>query len=602
MMDIFQVLCLLAFASLHLTHASTACMDAYSCAYSKVMKISDFVECSGSFSCYGVSMMNTSRNFHLTCGGLYSCANVSSIGDYSLSSLSESSGSHECNGELSCFGSTFTNVTTSMMLICRADRSCLSSNVTVNGGSFYATGYLGAANSTIKIGDSASLVAFMGMESGKNTTVICSGFNTTCQIQCYNNACDELQLIYDTNNTNHNNNSKNNINYCNNCRFVVTCLFAFKSDLCPDSLDFKTELIDFLSLVYDDIDNFSIPIIPSLYNNVTTQYTNFNDSIIACEIGQNMSSIIVHEEILNNSVYYNYTINTGLNNEYPINCMSPYECELDILKTKNFVDKSIDSITVPICCTSSDSCYGSTNLKNTIRQGNPTRTGIRCDATSSCDSVSNNNTYIESNGSVYISGSTTVINFVIIDGKNSDINTNELFCTGAYTCDIAASIPDDGEKIIKNFKNVFCNGDGSCANGLAIGGETIVTFENIENGVFFYSGMSGGPGLKFNNIGNSVYCVGVITYGCSQSIFSNIMGSVYGIGYHGVSWSTINNVTNVYGFGDFPLYDCMISNVTNDIYFIGEEPGQQSIITNAKNVKLNFFLLYKQLLFCSYFL
>ena len=48
--------------------------------------------------------------------------------------------------------------------------------------------------------------------------MICSGTHTTCQISCYNNACDDLRLVYDTDSTNSSNN-----NYCNNCEFSIDC-------------------------------------------------------------------------------------------------------------------------------------------------------------------------------------------------------------------------------------------------------------------------------------------------------------------------------------------------------------------------------------------
>ena len=120
---------------------------------------------------------------------------------------------------------------------------------------------------------------------------------------------------------------------------------------CPDGLDYETQLFDFLSLIYGDINitinqtvfnnfSFSMPIIPSLYENVPAQFTNLDNSVNACEIGTNMSSIIKYEKIVNNSVYYDYTIDTGINNEYPINCMNPSECGQNILNTNNFVDES----------------------------------------------------------------------------------------------------------------------------------------------------------------------------------------------------------------------------------------------------------------------
>ena len=603
---------------MHLTHASTYCSDAYSCefsekispsicsgyyscAYSKLMERYS-IDCSGSFSCYGISIINmTEKNFALTCQGLYSCANVSNIGHYPQEWVYN--GYFDCNGELSCFGSTFTNVTNSMTLLCAGDRSCANSNVTLNGGIIGVFGYLGAANSTIKIGDSSSKVEFIGMESGKNTTIICSGSDTTCQIQCYNNACDELRLIYDTDNNNNNNNSNNS----NGNQFVVDCLNAFKSDACPDGFDFETQLIDFLSVVYPDdwynetiriLSNFSMPIIPSLYQNITTSYTNLNNSVNACAIETNMSSIIVYEELLNNSdSEYDYVINTGLNNEYPINCMDASECQGNILNTTDFVDVNIDSITVPICCTAEYSCYGSNNLKNTINYNYnqvSSSIGIRCDGYGSCSDLTNG-TYMASNGNIFVSAGSNgdYIMKININGKNS--NSSELFCNGRETCQVSAGLQstdhegDPEERKIENFKNIFCNGDNSCENSVQ---SLILTFENIGNSVFFYGGNSGGSNMKFNNIGNSVYCVGVSAGGCSYSIFNNIMGSVYGIGVGSIEHSTINNVTNVYGINFYSMQYNIISNVENNVYFVGDGAGEDSTIRNAQNVKCVSFFLF----------
>ena len=584
---------LVIFASIHLTQASTTCSDAYSCessgkispsecsgyyscAHSTLIETNN-AKCSGSFSCYGVSRINmTTNSFDLTCSGLYSCANVDSIGHYS----EESSGSFNCDGELSCFGSIFESLKGST-LSCNGDRSCLNSNVTLNQSAVTAYGYLSAANSTFKIGDSKSDISFFGMESGKNTTVICSGTNTNCTIYCLNNACDELQLIYDN-------------NHCDKCQFVIACDYAFKSDVCPDGIDFETELIDALSSMYGDVDdwynqsvfnNFSMPIIPSLYENIASECTNFDNSVESCEIASNMSSIA--KEMVNNSVYY--VIDTGLSNEYPINCMDTFECEQDILKTNEFVDDSISSISVPICCTAENACFSSSNLKNEISESDISSIGIRCDGAVSCEAGSSNSTYMKSNGNIYVSGSSNLNDFMLIDGKDGD--SNELFCNGADTCQVL-STNTSRERTIKNFENVFCNGYNSCKGDYS----SNLVFENIGNSVFFYSGTGGGQSMQFNNIGNSVYCVGGSLGGCSFSVIKSVMGSVYGIGHgfdgNGIKYSLINYVKNVYGIGDYSMQYNAISNIKNNVYFIGKAAGVHSTIQNAQNVTLILLLSF----------
>ena len=104
-------------------------------------------------------------------------------------------------------------------------------------------GYLGAANSVIKINHSGAVVWFGGMESGKNATIICNN---------------------------------------------------------------QSEIIS---------RGFMVPTIPGLYENVTNAYTNINNSVNSWAVAPNTSSIID-----------NYTINTGKNNQYPINCRL-YKCD-----------------------------------------------------------------------------------------------------------------------------------------------------------------------------------------------------------------------------------------------------------------------------------
>ena len=127
---------------------------------SKLLQINAVAcECGGSFSCYGVSMINmTTSNFYLTCSGLYSCADVSNIGHYSSQLVTF--GYFGCVGELSCSGSTFTNVTSLVNFLCDGDRACLNSNITLNGATVSVQGYLGAANSTIKIAQRYNNLAF----------------------------------------------------------------------------------------------------------------------------------------------------------------------------------------------------------------------------------------------------------------------------------------------------------------------------------------------------------------------------------------------------------------------------------------------------------
>ena len=74
----------------------------------------------------------------------------------------------------------------------------------------------------------------------------------------------------------------------------------------------------------------------------------------------------------------------------------------NISDTKDFADESINTITVPICCTAEDSCYASSNLNNLIvcnqsetHAKREVDTGIGCDGLESCvDSFNGTNMHI----------------------------------------------------------------------------------------------------------------------------------------------------------------------------------------------------------------
>ena len=87
------------------------------------------MSCGGSFSCYGISVMNyiyqVENWVSLICGGLYSCADVGTI-----SCLPSNIGINmiiDCSGELSCFGTTFADIENQT---CGGDRSCFNSKIT----------------------------------------------------------------------------------------------------------------------------------------------------------------------------------------------------------------------------------------------------------------------------------------------------------------------------------------------------------------------------------------------------------------------------------------------------------------------------------------
>ena len=124
-------------------------------------------------------------------------------------------------------------------LYCRGKHSCSDSTAYISN-KMYSEAYASAQNSTFYSTDEYSNYHFYGPYSGDNATIIC-GNDHNCFVYCYNNACNNINLI------------------CNGtCNFTVSCGDTVQSDACPNGkiLD-ETENFAFLPkltlLSFDDI-------------------------------------------------------------------------------------------------------------------------------------------------------------------------------------------------------------------------------------------------------------------------------------------------------------------------------------------------------------
>ena len=97
-----------------------------------------------------------------------------------------------CSGDQSCANGTLINTT---RLYCYGERSCWNAKAEMartEGVNIRAYGHLAAQNATFILNGGGS-VTFVGDLSGYQTKVICQN-NQTCQINCYSNACNYIQV------------------------------------------------------------------------------------------------------------------------------------------------------------------------------------------------------------------------------------------------------------------------------------------------------------------------------------------------------------------------------------------------------------------------
>ena len=550
----------------------TACKGYFSCAWRDLISITSNLSCDGSFSCYETSLMhlNNTENIlttYLYCNGLYSCANIGKLFFKNYSSYASMAIAIECNGELSCYNTTFVPISpenTGAQIQCNGDRSCANSNISVYCMDVDIYGYLSAQNTVFYV-DSCSSISFQGFLSGQNATIVCvddGNDYSYVYVSCYMNSCDDLHTINGT--------------FCE-VYLVYDGMFDW-----PSNASASTEYI-----------------FPPLYPNVTkTKTTDFQNSAETCKTPRNMTSIICESNSTSYTYNYNYNdgysynsdcsdtnniiINTGLNNTYPINCENCQECNANVLNSHDFIDPNVHHISVPICCTASASCMDAPNITTymPINNNNNECTIMRCDGYTSCanseirllSSVKN------INNDVYLSGNGAATDTVIYGLPT--MNTN-IFCGGLSAC--------TGNTVIYSTSNIICSGAGSCAGR---------QMYNIIHSVYLYGlGSYRGENAlnKIENVGENIICFDYNYY--SKFVAVEVGGNVFLQSSDSLEDIVINTVGNNVFLASCYLDTVVVSNVKNTLFVAGDSKNglimQSVIFKNITNVCITLFYIYQ---------
>ena len=288
---------------------------------------SNTIECGGSYSCYNSSIIIMNRTDdsyvgYIFCHGFFSCANVNQI--------TNTYGIVYCDGSMSCYNSSiYLPSYSSAALFCDAFKSCADSDIySQTFSNYYFDGYLSGENSVIQAnGYGNPNFVFRGANAGSGATVICATAKS-CTVACYGNSCNNLTLECENGDI-------------SSCSFGIFCIFAMKSDICPNGYDMN---------LLADVIGYQMPFIGS-------------NSIYAMANGT-------------------INFNTCDDESVEIHCNDYSECDNQNLDTRDDFGS--------ICCTASDSCSSAVNISARIDSENHShginRTGqaiattaIRCD-------------------------------------------------------------------------------------------------------------------------------------------------------------------------------------------------------------------------------
>ena len=408
-------------------------------------------------------------------------------------------GGLSCNGEKACYGST---IYENNEIRCYGDESCANTTVYFTGDSIFINGNSGIKNSIIYIQDTiqdtnstattteSHYLYFNGVYSGNGATVICD-IDVTCNIECHNNACNNLTLacgnssyyqLYSINDDTH-----------NSCYFDIACESAEISDICSTT-------------------GYSYSVLPALTN---AEKTIVSNSVTSCDD----------------------IINTDIN---LVNCQDFEECS-----SQPKVGSSI-SDTSRICCTASSGCKQSDNIivnGDNFYYVNSSLPAIRCDGYESCFEI---NKYIDtslmSGGNIYFSG--------YIAGYQANITQNsnkfDVYCNGGESC--------RAMKMIESVDNLYCTADQSCKevelirnvnNVWGYGYQALQQVKQLEN---VYENVYCGTSQACGNITIDNVLGNVIGMGESvlrEATITNVNGTVYGVGQRSMLAADVANSTSV---------------------------------------------------------
>ena len=175
------------------------CRGYLSCANAMLESTSNLISCHGSFSCYQSSVLTAANSIY--CYGLFSCLQVV---------LAYFQGNLYCWGEKSCYNGKFiqnSDYEYGRVIDCTGQESCAQSifiiNTTIT--NVYLSAHLASTNSVFysNLSNFSNTTGttnyyFYGEYSGYNATIICEN-EAICNINCYANGCNKLNLICNAN-------------------------------------------------------------------------------------------------------------------------------------------------------------------------------------------------------------------------------------------------------------------------------------------------------------------------------------------------------------------------------------------------------------------
>ena len=550
---------------------SIECLGYQSCAYASSIIASgmsgEFLQCGGSLSCYGaqsVQVNNSEGSIH--CRGSYSCSNIKSL-IFERIPTSKSIEVH-CGGEGSCTDTTLTQRWDSsssargVTLKCFAASSC--QNMTLNNiTQVNAEHYQSLANSTFHSHYNGQVTAqlrgidpntFISSNNSDNINnnneyngkfiFICDpDHNTKCQINCYDNGCDNLEIYCGGDNMGGSS--------CDSILTIdCTTYGAAKSDNCPDADDY---------LMTNNNNN----------NNNQSEYEILTQHLV--------------ELMTNTTTVTSFISNCVSNNSSSSSSSSTSSRLLSLLTCDDYQDTECRNINFlytydNVCCLGDQSCYNTDTVDS----------NIVCDGYYACQNadiefmitsssnysdINNKNNFYDSG--VLVSGFQSGLSTKVTASTNVDNNRTEInvYCRGESSC---------AAMNIDYVTNVFCGAWFACEGA---------TINNILGNVIAYAYRATISTTSISSVTGNMYCLGYES--CRSTTISDIQGSVYVIGAYQILYQQAT-ITNVYGDVFISVSKSQasdgtstITNVAGKLTIYGTQAGDSLSISNTGTIIAN---------------
>ena len=486
------------------------CNDAYSCELeSLVSNDTSSISCYGYFSCVNSPSIESRNTGNIYCHGSFSCYK-----SYSLIASTFSNIQIECHGAFSCarIENGITSSSTSSYIGCYGTNSC-AYNTIITSSELGCWGFGSCMNSHI-IMNGNNVVQFYGFGSSQNSII-------------ESNSSDITIIFYAANSGN---GDRNTSVICND---GDTCTIVCGSNSC-NNVEFIKQGGAVLSF-----DCGFATVAGTGDNGCTNDLSENSYGLYTASIYVNDIPMVDYNLTLINSESINIMSCNSSNNSITnaVNCDDYQACQSIASGVLSTSDEGT------ICCTAANGCLQS-NVTS-IRMTNITqyyeKAAVRCEGKESCGS---NNIFAPTGGDIYLSGSTS--------GHGSSTNAKEIvettdeyniYCGGFQSCRY---------RTIKGAKNVYVLG------WQAADSTTIRNVGNIY--VIIADGMKTGDVV---DVTGDVVCNSIAA--CAHGSYSDIGGSIYGLGW-------------------LVLFETEITNVGNSVYALGYQAFKTSSVTNASNV------------------